>query len=73
MPKLYSSKQIKKTLERHGFFFVSQRGSHAKYRKVGSPIQTVIVPAGKKEIPYGTFKSILRQSKLNEEDFRKKK
>lgn len=72
MPRLFSSIQIEKTLERHGFFFVSQSGSHAKYRKLGDPTLTAIVPAGKKEIPHGTFKSILRQSKLTEKDFRKK-
>jgi len=31
----------------------------------------VIVPSPKKEIPYGTFKSILRQSNLTEGDFKK--
>ena len=69
MPKLFSSRQIIKTLEKNGFFFVSQKGSHAKYRKIGNPTLTVIVPAGKKEIPQGTFRSILRQSKLEEDDF----
>jgi predicted RNA binding protein YcfA (HicA-like mRNA interferase family) len=69
MPKLYSSEQIIKTLEALGFEFVSQRGSHAKYRKAGSPIMTVIVPAGRKEIPRGTFRSILRQSGLDESNF----
>lgn len=39
-----------------------------KFRKVGNPTKTTIVPTGK-EIPYGTFKSILRQSDLSEEDF----
>jgi predicted RNA binding protein YcfA (HicA-like mRNA interferase family) len=47
VPKLYSSQQIVKTLEREGFVFVSQRGSHAKYRKIGSSISTVIIPAGR--------------------------
>lgn len=42
-----------------------------KFRKVGNPTLTTIVPVGK-EIPHGTFKSILRQSNLSEEDFRKK-
>ncbi len=69
MPKLFSSRQIIKTLEKNGFFFVSQKGSHAKYRKTGNPTLTAIVPAGKKEIPQGTFRSILRQSKLEENDF----
>jgi predicted RNA binding protein YcfA (HicA-like mRNA interferase family) len=50
MPKRYSSKQIIAVLERHGFVFVSQRGSHVKYRK-GK--HTAIVVAGKKEIPMG--------------------
>lgn len=31
---------------------------------------TVIVKMSKKEIPYGTFHSILRQANLTEEDFK---
>ncbi|MBI4225430.1 MAG: type II toxin-antitoxin system HicA family toxin [Candidatus Sungbacteria bacterium] len=70
MPKLYSSQYIVKVLEFRGFVFVSQRGSHAKYRrKVVAGIHTVIVPMNKREIPYGTFRSIVRQSHLREEDF----
>lgn len=70
MPKLYSSQQIVKTLEREGFSFVSQRGSHVKYRKTDSNvIFTVIVPAGRKQVPRGTFRSILRQSGLDESAF----
>jgi predicted RNA binding protein YcfA (HicA-like mRNA interferase family) len=69
VPELYSSEWIVKTLEREGFIFVSQRGSHVKYRKVGSPTLTVIVPAGRKQIPRGTFRSILRQSGLGESAF----
>lgn len=69
MPKLYSSEQIVRTLEREGFVFVSQRGSHVKYRKTGSPTLTVIIPAGRKQIPRGTFRSILRQSGLDESAF----
>ncbi|MDQ1284070.1 MAG: hypothetical protein QG620_418 [Patescibacteria group bacterium] len=72
MPKLYSSSNIIKVLEKQGFVFVSQKGSHTKYRKTGSPTLTVIVPAGKREIPFGTFRSILRQSNLTENDFRRK-
>jgi predicted RNA binding protein YcfA (HicA-like mRNA interferase family) len=72
MPKLYSSKFIAKILEREGFVFISQKGSHIKFRKAGSTTLTVIVPSGK-EIPYGTFKSILRQSNLSESNFKKTK
>jgi predicted RNA binding protein YcfA (HicA-like mRNA interferase family) len=64
MPKLYSSAKIIKILQKKGFVYVSQKGSHAKFRKTGSPTLTVIVPADRKEIPFGTFKSILRQASL---------
>ena len=70
MPKLYSSAQILKVLGDHGFIFVSQKGSHIKLRKTGDPTLTVIVPANRKEIPTGTFRSILRQSSLSEGDFK---
>jgi predicted RNA binding protein YcfA (HicA-like mRNA interferase family) len=69
MSKLYSSDHIIKILTRHGFVFVSQKGSHVKYRKTGNPVLTVIIPAGRKEMPMGTFNSIVRQSGLSKEDF----
>lgn len=71
MPKLYSSKTIIKVLEHKGFIFISQKGSHMKFKKEGRPTLTAIVPAGK-EIPHGTFRSILRQANLSEDDFKKK-
>jgi len=69
MPKPFPLKLLLKILLEKGFFFVSQNGSHAKYRKIGSPTLTVIVPIHGKEILYGTFRSILRQAKLQESDF----
>ncbi len=69
MPKLYSSNEIIKVLESRGFIFISQKGSHIKYRKYGQATLTVIIPAHKKQIPMGTFKSIVRQSGLTKEDF----
>jgi len=71
MPNIYSSKHIIKILEEHGFRKISQRGSHAKYMKYGSSTLTAIVPVDKKEIPFGTFKSICRQSALSTSDFKK--
>jgi len=69
MPKLYSSKQIIKVLRARGFIFISQKGSHIKYRKTADVVLTVIVPNDKKQIPKGTFSSILRQANLTERDF----
>jgi len=69
MPKLYSSGHIIKVLQKQGFVFISQKGSHIKYRKYGSPTLTAIIPAVRKQVPIGTFKSILRQADLKTEDF----
>lgn len=71
MPKLFSSNEIIKILVKHGFIFVSQKGSHIKYRKQGNPTLTVIIPSERSQVPIGTFHSILRQSGLTKEDFEK--
>ena len=52
-------------------FILSRRISHIKYRKVGNPTLTVIIPAERKQTPAGTFHSILKQSGLSKEDFEK--
>lgn len=69
MPLLHSSKHIIHVLEIHGFYFVSQKGSHIKMRTRTLPTRTVIIPANRKVIPFGTFRSIVRQSGLTEPDF----
>jgi len=73
MPKPYPLRLILKVLLNKGFFFVSQNGSHAKYRCHHNPQLTVIIPIHGKEVLYGTFRSILRQAKLTEENFKNKK
>ncbi|PCI25138.1 hypothetical protein COB57_02890 [Candidatus Peregrinibacteria bacterium] len=70
MPKLYSSKHIIKILAQNGFDFISQKGSHQKFRKQGDPSFITIVPGNKKEIPYGTFRAIIVKAHLQESDFK---
>lgn len=68
MSKLYSSDHIQKVLIKLGFFFVCQKGSHGKFKNnLG---RVVILPMNKKEIPMGTFRSILRQAGINEATFK---
>lgn len=68
----YSSDYIVKVLLQNGFRLVRQRGSHLKLRKGGARTRIVIVPMGRKDMRRGTFRSILQQSGLTEEDFRSK-
>jgi len=55
-----------KILLKHGFILVGQKGSHKKFKKDEF---TVIIPDPRKEIPKGTFYSILRQSVIKKEKF----
>lgn len=69
MPRLYSSKEILRALQRAGFSIISQKGSHIKLRVIKQgKIQTVIVP-DHKEIARGTFSSILSQADLTRQEF----
>ena len=59
--------QVIKALEKIGFTFVKQRGSHMKYSN-GSKV--VIIP-NHSEIAKGTLKSILSMAGIELEDFLK--
>ena len=73
MPKLFSGKQVTKILCREfGFYFVSQRGSHAKlFKKVRGGEITTIVPAHK-ELALGALRGVLELAEVEEEEFLKK-
>ena len=70
MPKRFSSREIIAILEKNGFIYVSQKGSHIKFFCEQSKA-TVIIPANRGEIPVGTLHSIIRQSKIKKEFFEK--
>lgn len=59
--------KIIKTLEKFGFVYVSQRGSHVKYSKNG---YTVIIPKHS-EVARGTLRSILSMAHIDLDDFLK--
>jgi predicted RNA binding protein YcfA (HicA-like mRNA interferase family) len=67
MPKLYSSKEIESVLKHFGFQFLYQKGSHGKYKNKGGRV--AILPMNKKEIPLGTWRSILKQMGISSEEF----
>jgi predicted RNA binding protein YcfA (HicA-like mRNA interferase family) len=72
MPKRYSSRDVLTVLQRAGFAQVSQRGSHLKLRGTrNGRTRTVIVKHPAAQIPVGTFKAILRQADLAQDEFDK--
>ncbi|HEU5291700.1 MAG TPA: type II toxin-antitoxin system HicA family toxin [Cyclobacteriaceae bacterium] len=57
-------KELIKLLEKEGFVFVRQSGSHAIYRKIGFKI--IVVPMHSKDIPTGTLNAIIKDSGIKE-------
>lgn len=68
MSKLYSSNDIEIVLRKLGFKLISQKGSHGKFKDETGKI--VILPMNKKEIPMGTFRSILKQMGVSYKEFK---
>jgi predicted RNA binding protein YcfA (HicA-like mRNA interferase family) len=68
MPKLPSVKpdEIVRILNRSGFHKVRQKGSHLQMKR-GNLLVTV--PMHSRDLNPGTLKSILRQAKLDDEEF----
>ena len=70
MKKSLSTKQIQKVLSKKGWEFKNQTGSHINYKHPDYKGR-VTLPHPKKDLPYGTFRSILKQMNITEEDFYK--
>jgi predicted RNA binding protein YcfA (HicA-like mRNA interferase family) len=70
MPKLpvVTSRKVISALETIGFYKVRQRGSHVQLKR-GNLLVTIPVHSG--DINPGTLKSILRQARLDINEFRK--
>ena len=59
--KSVKPRQIIKALEKHGFMFIRQKGSHRLYRKDNL---RVTIPYHNKDLKPGTLRNILKQSGL---------
>jgi len=70
MPKTISGSRAMKILCRNfGFFFVSQKGSHAKLKKsIGNKEIITIVPLHK-ELAKGTLRGVLELARVDEKEF----
>jgi len=57
-------KELVKLVEKEGFIFIRQSGSHAIYKKVDHKI--IVIPIHSKDIPTGTLNSILKDAGLKD-------
>lgn len=65
---LLTPQEIIKALQKIGFEFVSQRGSHLKMQAEPDPKKTVIIPMHS-IVARGTLRSILKQAEIDAESF----
>ena len=65
-----SSREIEAILKKHGFSLIRQKGSHRQFIGfIQGKKRRVTVIANQKGFAIGTFKSMVRQSGLPEEEF----
>lgn len=62
--------EVIKILQHHGFAFVSQRGSHQKWRNQDTGKQVIVPHHQGKELPLGTLRSIMDGSGIPEDEFK---
>lgn len=70
MPKVYTPKQVLAKFKKLGFVEDRQSGSHKILYHPETKARAVI-PFHLKELPRGTFTSILKESKITKEEFEK--
>lgn len=64
-----TSREVERIISRYGFKFVSQEGSHRKWRHVEKRLQ-VIVPEHKgKILPIGTLLHIFHSAQIPEQEW----
>jgi predicted RNA binding protein YcfA (HicA-like mRNA interferase family) len=68
LPRLKASEVIT-ILKANGFYLISQRGSHHKWRHSNSGKQVIIPYHKGKQLPLGTLNSIIQGSGIDEDDF----
>ena len=64
----FKAKEVLQRLQRAGFEIRRQSGSHAVLRHADG--RQTYVAVHTKDVPTGTFRSILKQAGLTEEEFR---
>jgi predicted RNA binding protein YcfA (HicA-like mRNA interferase family) len=58
-------RELIKRLEQDGWYLHQTTGSHQQYKQPTKPGRVTVAGKGGKDVPPGTFKSILRQAGLN--------
>jgi len=65
-----NARQLESLLKSHGFEFISQRGSHRKWRHPQTGAQVVVPEHKGRDVPLGTLRAIFQESGIPETEWR---
>ena len=65
-----TARDVEALLRRSGFEFVSQKGSHRKWRHPTSGLQVIVPEHRGRQLPIGTLRNILSNAKIPEAHWR---
>ncbi|MGP1375654.1 MAG: type II toxin-antitoxin system HicA family toxin [Almyronema sp.] len=63
------ARDIEKLLSQYGFEFISQKGSHRKWRNPSSGLQVIVPDHSGRDLPIGTLRSILQGAEIPKEEW----
>ncbi len=64
-----TAREVETVLQRHGFEFVSQKGSHRKWRHPQSRRQVIVPQHRGRQLPLGTLRTILVNAEIPEPEW----
>jgi len=67
--KRMTSREVEVLLKKYGFIFISQKGSHRKWRHPESSLQVIVPEHRGKQLPLGTMRNIMINAEIPEEEW----
>lgn len=64
------SREVEDLLKRHGFEFISQRGSHRKWRNDSRHLQVIVPEHTGRDLPIGSLRNILINAGIPESEWK---
>ena len=65
-----TASEVERLLSRFGFQFISQKGSHRKWRNQSTGRQVIVPSHAGKVLPIGTLRNILINAEIPESEWR---
>lgn len=68
--RLFTARELERLLGRYGFVFISQKGSHRKWRNLATGRQVIVSFHAGRNLPLGTLRNILTNSEIPEHEWK---